>query len=617
MFSRHPSHSAQDHGLMPQFKALKAAIQKEIRISYWTYLESVIFEGDSQPGHNKKFYSFIKHNKSENCGVSPLKSDGITYTDPKDKSNILNEQFKSVFSHPQPLSLKQICKNMVNPPAHSMPTIDITVEGVDKLLRGLCPSKASGPDQISPRVLKELHHEVAPILCKIFKSSLETGIVPLDWKRAIIAPVYKKGPKSKPSNYRPISLTCIASKLMEHIIVSNLMTYFDKYNILSSYQHGFRSRRSCETQLISFTQELFDNLELGKQTDVIVMDFSKAFDKVDHHKLCHKLKNLGVNSKVNNWIKSFLNNRSQRVAVEGQLSSELPVMSGVPQGSVVGPCLFLAYINDLPDSLKSRARLFADDTIIYLTIASENDAQKLQNDLKSLECWEHDWAMEFNPDKCEVLRITRKKKPTIFPYSLHNSVLKTTDNAKYLGVTISQDLNWSKHINNISTKAKNTLRFIKRNVKTRNTKVKEAAYNTYVRPQLEYCSIVWHPWQKHLAYMVESTQRAAARYVCNNYDYASSVTQMLLNLQWKTLEQRRVHNSVVFLYKIHHHLVYVDHNHLVPTRNLNFLIPQSRTQYHSNSFFPRSIRYWNSLSGYVQSSPSLNIFKERLVTVTF
>ena len=207
----------------------------------------------------------------------------------------------------------------------------------------------------------------------------------------------------------------------------------------------------------------------------------------------------------------------------------------------MGPCLFLAYINDLPNSVKSKVRLFADDTIMYLTVKTSTDADILQNDLHALEKWEQDWSMEFNSDKCEVLRITRKRNPVIFPYKLHNKELNVTNAAKYLGVTISKDLNWTPHINNITGKAKNTLRFIKRNIKTSNTKVKEMAYNTYVRPQLEYCSTIWNPWQKTLSQKMESVQRSAARYVCNNYNYTSSVTSMLKSLNWNTLEYRRNH----------------------------------------------------------------------------
>ena len=152
-------------------------------------------------------------------------------------------------------------------------------------------------------------------------------------------------------------------------------------------------------------------------------------------------------------------------------------------------------------------------------------------------------------------------------------------------------------------------------LKTSNKKVKEKAYNTYVRPQLEYCSTIWHPWQKAQTTKIEKVQRAAARYVCNNYDYTSSVTQMIHYLNWNTLEYRRIQSTLLYFYKIRNNLVYVDHNHLLPTRNLNYLIPQSRTQYHQNSFFSRSIRLWNSLPVHIQSSPSLEIFTTRLVTV--
>ena len=270
---------------------------------------------------------------------------------------------------------------------NSMPEITITDKGVEGLLKGLNPNKASGPDEISPRLLKELHAEIAHILTKIYRSSLSTGIVPDDWKTALVAPVYKKGPKCKPSNYRPISLNALLGKFLT-------------------------------------------TLKIYKQTDLIIMDFSKAFDKVDHNLLIYKLFNLGVNLNTVSWVKSFLQNRSQSVVVEGKQSSTVPVMSGVPQGSVLGPCLFLAYINYLPESLKSRARLFADDTIVYLTITSESDSQTLQDDLLKLEQWESDWPMEFNPDKCEVIRVTKKQNPIIFPYELHNTELKATENAQ-------------------------------------------------------------------------------------------------------------------------------------------------------------------------------------------
>ena len=226
-----------------------------------------------------------------------------------------------------------------------MDNIIITTKGVHKLLCNLNPHKAAGPDNISPRVLKELAAEVAPCLEIVFRSSYDTGVVPNDWRTANVSPIFKKGEKYKASNYRPVSLTCIASKLMEHIITSNIMNHANRHNILYKYQHGFRTKLSCETQLIEFINDTTENMSQGTQTDVIVMDFSKAFDKVSHQKLVWKLHRYGICSKTNTWINSFLSNRTQKVIVEGDSSTTADVSSGVPQGSVLGPCLFLFYIN--------------------------------------------------------------------------------------------------------------------------------------------------------------------------------------------------------------------------------------------------------------------------------
>ena len=203
---------------------------------------------------------------------------------------------------------------------------------------------------------------------------------------------------------------------MEHIIASNISKHLNKHNALYELQHGFREKRSCETQLIqlilwSVIEDLGRQLTLGKQTDLVPLDFSKAFDKVNHLKLIYKLSCFGVKGNTLNWIQSFLIGRTQTVVLDGESSNEVPVTSGVPQGSVLGPLLFLLYINDLPENIQSQVRLFADDTAMYLTVSNLQDSQVLQTDLESLQHWEQTWDMEFNPNKCQVLHITRSKKP--------------------------------------------------------------------------------------------------------------------------------------------------------------------------------------------------------------
>ena len=238
-----------------------------------------------------------------------------------------------------------------------------------------------GPDGLHPRILKQLAPTIAPILQIIFPKSLNTGKVPSDWKQANVSPIFKKGERYNAANYQPVSLTCIRSKLLEHIVTKHLISYLDENKILYDLQHSFRSKRSTELQLVAFTQDILKNLKAGKQTDVIITDFAKAFDKVSHWRLAIKLKNYGVTGQVHKWIVDFLYQRSQHVVCNGDQSGWAPVLSGVPQGSVIGPVLFLVYINDLPKEVNSTVRLFADDTIMYMAMSGPGDSTSLQQDL--------------------------------------------------------------------------------------------------------------------------------------------------------------------------------------------------------------------------------------------
>ena len=372
-------------------------------------------------------FSLIKNARQDAQGISPLKDPSTSETSSinKEKANILNRQFQSVFSQLSPLKLGQICIDKLqqyfnqNIPDQfkcnylQMPEININLNGILKLLSNLQPHKAAGPDKIRPIVLRELRTEIAPtgIIQLIFEKSLATGKLPSNWTRANVSPIFKKGEKSDPSNYRPISLTCILCKVMEHVIASNLTAHLNWHNILYDLQHGFRQKRSCETQLLQLVEDLGKQLIKGNQIDLVLLDFSKAFDKVNHLKLLFKLSQHGVKGNTLNWIRSFLLGRTQAVVLEGERSAEAPVTSGVPQGSVLGPLLFLLYINDLPQNIQSQVRLFADDTAVYITVTSSEDANTLQADLDALQEWERTWDMEFNPSKCQVLHITRSRQP--------------------------------------------------------------------------------------------------------------------------------------------------------------------------------------------------------------
>jgi len=256
-----------------------------------------------------------------------------------------------------------------------------------------------------------------------------------------------------------------------------------------TYRSSFRKGRSCESQLLEFTEDIAANMAEGTQTDVLIMDFSKAFDKVSHSLLIHKLHHYGIQGKTNRWIQEFLRDRTQEVVLDGHTSGPVDVESGVPQGSVLGPSLFLYYINDIPDGLNSTARLFADDTSVYMGISSKSDCEKLQEDLDQLAEWEQTWKMEFHPDKCNILTVSKRKNIIDYPYHLRDHFLQRVDSAKYLGITITKDLSWGKHIDNITSKATQNLNFLRRNLNIASTRIKETAYMTIVRPTIEYAEV--------------------------------------------------------------------------------------------------------------------------------
>ena len=340
-----------------------------------------------------------------------------------------------------------------------------------------------------------------------------------------------------------------------------------------------------------------------------------------HRRLLHKLNFYGVSGKTKTWIQAFLTNRSQCVVVNQETSESLPVSSGVPQGTVLGPMLFLVYINDLPlCSKSSKIRLFADDAIIYKNIRTEEDFINLQNDLKALEKWEIYWKMEFNPSKCNSMTFTRTRNPLIHTYELHQTQLETVSNAKYLGVTISSKLTWSDHIGKVVSKGNRSLGMLKRNLKVAPTTVKSQAYQTLVRPHLEYASTVWDPHTQQNTDRIEALQRRAARFCFRRYDRMASPSEMIARLGWTALAIRRSQARLIFMYKLCHNLLNININsHLTPitrpTRHshpYSFQRPATTKQFHTLSYFPRTIKEWNGLPASLVCAPSVEAFSSNL-----
>ena len=391
-----------------KYKAVQKETRQKIRKAYQDYMENTL--APNMEENPKIFWRFIKALKRDSGGIATLRDQGQLISDSHGKAEILNHYFKSVFTKEDTTH----APNKGTSPFPEMGNFTVTTAGVIKLLNE--PAKAAGPDGLPSRVLKLLANQIAPILTAIFNGSLQEGVLPRDWKVANVTPIYKKGEKANPMNYRPVSLTSICCKVLEHVIHSQVMKHLDSHHILSDTQHGFRKRRSCDTQLVITTDDLARGLDNRKQTDIIILDFSKAFDTVPHTRLINKLTHYGINRHLIKWITSFLTNRQQKVVLEGQSSSYLSVDSGVPQGTVLGPLLFLLYINDLPENLTSTPRLFADDCLLYRTISSDKDAADLQMDLDELTKWQEMWQMRFNASKCYVMHMSTARTTKSYNY---------------------------------------------------------------------------------------------------------------------------------------------------------------------------------------------------------
>ena len=313
-----------------KYKEIKQLTQKLCRKSHDSYVQDLISDDKS----NKKFWAYVKSQRTENSGISDLVDRNRTFYRAKDKADHFNDKYSQAFSEP--------CDTTYPPPnfsdsSNTLNQITVSKKGVLTLLQNIKENKATGPDEIPGKFLKICAFELHEVFTILFQTSLDLGVVPDEWKVAHIFPLFKKGDKTKAENYRPISLTSISCKLLEHIVHSTVMGFLDSNEILSPFQHGFRQKRSCESQLLTTLRDFSESLNSSGQTDAILLDFSKAFDKVDHRLLLSKMNHLGICGPLLKWASSFLSNRLQHVVVDGCISGANNVLSGVPQGTVLGP----------------------------------------------------------------------------------------------------------------------------------------------------------------------------------------------------------------------------------------------------------------------------------------
>ena len=466
-------------------------------------------------------------------------------TDPKEMAELLADQYDSVFS--KPTSAPQFLNPNITPTITEM---NVAPNEIVDAINELRPSSASGPDGVPAILLRNCSSELALPLAILWKATFQSSTIPDQLKFSIIPPIHKGGSKSEPANYRPVALTSHIIKVFEKVVKNKLAAFLEENGHMNENQHGFRAGRSCLTQLLKHHDQIISLLEQRQNVDVVYLDFSKAFDKVDHSIVLAKAHNMGVQGKLLDWIKEFLSNRKQSVVVNGTLSSPRPVISGVPQGSVIGPLIFLILISDIDENtLHSLIASFADDTRVTKGISHENDAVDLQEDLFHVYQWSTTNNMEFNDLKFELLRygINPELKLSTSYVSPSFNLIEEKETVKDLGVTLSSNATFKTHINQIIESAKNMASWILRTFKTREKIAMLTLYKSLVRPILEYASALWSPISKGEIQRLEQIQQSFLRKIKGvDKDYPKALKQ--LNLY--SLERRRERYLIIQTWKM-------------------------------------------------------------------
>ena len=502
----------------------------------------------------KAFFAYAQSKLKTRSGIPDLVRPG-TEKDPiyartdQDKAEVLVDYFSSVFtSEPDPNIMPPFEERDY---AEITDDIDITYNSVLKKLKKLKINKSPGPDAIHPRVLNNTAESLALPLSIIFQTSLDTKTLPDEWKHANISAIFKKGKKTLPNNYRPVSLTCVVCKIMESIIRDAIIDHMTRNNLFSKYQFGFISGRSTVLQLLHVLKIWTDILDQGGTLDAIYCDFMKAFDKVTHKRLVYKVEKYGIKGNIIGWIDSFLSGRTQCVNVNGKISSSQPVTSGIPQGSVLGPILFVIYINDLPEALKggSIAFLFADDTKIFRKINELVDVDMLQKDVDYAVEWSGIWLLKFHPDKCVHMGIGVNKIITDpYHYKMGNHQLKKSACEKDIGVHVDNKLEFKEHINSAVNKANRVMGITRRTFDHLNHTSFLYIFKALVRPHLEYAAPVWSPHHDYLKKVVEGVQRRATKRLPGMYDL--EYPDRLRKLKLPTLAYRRTRGDMIQVFKM-------------------------------------------------------------------
>ena len=574
-----------------------------------------------QSGNLNDFYKYVKSKIKSRSQIPPLLDEnGIEISDDLKKSELFNSYFASVFTVDD-----GNLPNFTRTPIGNLDNIPLTIADVYATLTKLPNKLSRTPDCLPAYLLRRIVPGIAYPVYLLFLKSIETGDLPNDWKTALVCPIFKKGKNCLASNYRPLSQTSYISKSLEKIVRKALLGLFSPH--LSRFQHGFRSNRSTVSQMLECLNDWTNFLQQRCNTDIIYLDFAKAFDTVSHQKLLFKLEKYGITGKALQWISAYLSDRSQRVYIGSEVSSLVAVPSSVPQGTVLGPILFIIYIDDIVDRVQnSKIRLFADDVKLYQKISDSNlDAVSLQSDLTKIADWSKIWQLKLSESKCKTLHITNRQNYPNSIYSIGNHHLESVATIRDLGFTVTSNLKFSSHCRIISAKALRTSALIFRVFRSKTVSTLLRAYKVYVRPIVEYGTSVWNPHLCKDIDIIERVQRYFTRRILRRCGLQkTSYSERLVFLDLETLERRRVKTDLLLCYKIKNRLIDLDFDQFFEIREGNtrghsakLIVKKSRINTRKFFFANRVVNQWNSLTESQIASRSFGAFKSNLTVKNF
>ena len=577
----------------------------------------------------KYFYSYAKRLAKCKSIVAPLKdAHGDLNDDPKTKAEILQTQYVSVFSDPDKADIEE-CLRSVRPIEDAeLSNIDFNISDIVEAISELDPYSATPDGDIPARILCSCKNTLAVPLWLLWKSSFDSGKIPPDLKMQYITPLFKKGNKTEAVNYRPVSITSHLIKIFERVMRKHLVQHLEENQAIPDSQHGFRRSRSCLTQLIEHVDTVLRSLNEGNEVDVIYLDYSKAFDKVDHKLLLEKLKLYGITGKAYRWLESFLTGRQQTVVVDGAKSSFHAVSSGVPQGTVLGPILFILYVIEMVLKVRnSKPLTFADDSKLTQVIVDLFCKALLQADLTSVTQWSIANNMLLHQDKFVVMNycLNTSKFLRELPftaetrqyYTTKGEIMDASHSTRDLGVYLADDCTWTLHINKTASDARHIASWILGAFRDRSVLTMITLYKSLVRSKVEYCSPLWNPSKITDIQTLENIQKQFTKKILGfkDIDYWTRLKKLKL----LSLQRRRERYTIIHVWKIVNDKAPngIDMKFYTSERlgvraivpSFNNTAQRSVSTAYDNSFGVKAARLWNILPKDVNTQSTLDGFK--------